>query len=270
MSSRACRVVDDGHSRQMRTIQISKRMWMSTCIPSQQHLKHLNHLHQQQFQQTTTKARRQFSQMMKNFVLPKYMLAYRALVLAQLKKRNLGEKEADEILSDTRDKLNLGGATDDDKQQQQPAVHEMTSQLVLSTYQTVLSKTNSKEIALKCAEETLQSAQIFEVSTHKVATMLSWNKRKHSSKVLQDFCKDQSSALDAVFKNDLEGVHVSKCYYAKFFKDQNLPELTQVFCNAEKHLLQSCNSAGLEFQLPQTIAKGDDKCILMFKEATKL
>jgi len=208
--------------------------------------------HAQQQQQRT------FSQLMTNFVQPKYLQAYRALVLPQLKLVGLGEKEADAIIEQVEGSENFVSATP----------HVLSNRLALATYRVVNGALDSKETGMKVAQNTLLAAQLFETSTNRVATMVSWNKKKHAMKVAKDFCRDhqQQRVLDVNVDETNSTVVVTRCSHHQFFLDHGVPELTKVFCRAETALFESASApkSGLSFELNQTIADGADKCLMRF------
>jgi hypothetical protein len=204
---------------------------------------------------------RAMSQVMANFVQPKYFLAYRALVLPQLKAIGLGDSEADLIVAKATEAV---ASERNEKTSFEP--HVAAAHLALSTFDVVFGAKASSEEAVKVARETLLASQLFETSTHKVATVLSWNKRKHANKVARDFCKDQAKVLELEFNEPESTIQVKKCFYVDFFRRRDHPKLARVFCAAEKALLSSANApgSGVAFEMERTIADGGASCLMGF------
>ena len=93
---------------------------------------------------------RKFSQFVQNFANKKYLEAYKAIVLSELKKIDLGETEAVQIIEETSDTL---------ENQDTYEVHVLASQLALSTFNIVLQATGSKEAALQVTQNAIFTGQ---------------------------------------------------------------------------------------------------------------
>jgi hypothetical protein len=203
---------------------------------------------------------RSLSQIMSNFVRSRYFDAYKAVVLPKLKEVGLGEEEAAEIVKNAKDEAEKGA-------QGLVPVHRVASELALATVQVVSVALKSKELGIKVARDTLLSSQMLDITTNRVVSTLTWDKTKFAEKTAKDFCRDNKDALDISLENPQKLV-VKKCFYHQFFSSKGIPELTKIFCEAEKELLNSASSPNRSvlFFVDQTIADGASECVMRFEK----
>eukprot|EP00172_Hildenbrandia_rubra_P000797 Plantae.Rhodophyta-Hildenbrandia_rubra.ctg14512.p1 GENE.Plantae.Rhodophyta-Hildenbrandia_rubra.ctg14512~~Plantae.Rhodophyta-Hildenbrandia_rubra.ctg14512.p1 ORF type:complete len:263 (-),score=47.10 Plantae.Rhodophyta-Hildenbrandia_rubra.ctg14512:1103-1891(-) len=61
---------------------------------------------------------------------------------------------------------------------------------------------------------------------------------------------------------------VNKCFYHGLFKEEEVPQLTKIFCAMDKAIFVPVDGKKVAFNLDKVLSDGDPSCDFMFKEKT--